>query len=32
MKKRMTQAQFQQIRRWVLHNGRPLEWALASTV
>ena len=27
MKKRMTQAQFQQIRRWVLHNGRPLEWA-----
>lgn len=24
MKKRMTQAQFQQIRRWVLHNGRPL--------
>ena len=27
MKKRMTQAQFQQIRRWVLRNGRPLEWA-----
>ena len=27
MTKRMTQAQFQQIRRWVLRNSRPLEWA-----
>ena len=27
MKKKITQAKFKQIRRWILRNSRPLEWA-----